>query len=112
MIMRIWHGMTLEEKKDEYFNYILDTGVKYYRAREGNLGVYVLMRVEDGKADFLLLSLWDSWESIRNFAGRDLEKAVYLFPLDREFLLEMEPKVRHYEILAGPWDVPDSIKRG
>jgi len=101
MIMRIWHGMTQEKRGDEYFEYIMKTGVKFYRAQEGNGGVFVLRQIKDGIADFLLLSLWDSPESIRKFSGPEIDKAVYDFPEDREFLLDMEPYVRHYDLLAG-----------
>lgn len=101
MIVRIWHGVTLESKSSEYFEYIMETGVKFYRSQQGNLGVSVLRQVKDGKADFLLLSLWDSADSIKRFAGPDIDKAVYQFPKDKEFLLEFEPSVRHYEVLAG-----------
>jgi len=101
MVMRIWHGVTLEEKSGKYFDYIMKTGVAFYRAQEGNLGVFVLRQIKDGKADFLLLSLWTSKEAIIKFAGLEIDKAVYNFPEDQEYLLEMEPYVRHYEILEG-----------
>jgi len=102
MIMRIWHGVTLESKGDAYFDYIMETGVKMYRSLEGNRGVYVLRRIKNGRAEFFLLSLWDSFDSIKKFAGPDIEKAVYCFPEDKDFLLEMEPNVIHYEVLEGP----------
>ena len=102
MIARIWHGITLESKGDEYFNYIMETGVKGYRSTEGNLGVYVMRRIRDGQAEFLLISLWDSFDAIRKFAGHDFEKAVYYYSNDKEFLLELEPNVAHYEVLASP----------
>ncbi len=100
--MRVWHGVTPEEKGDAYYAYILETGVKFYRSQKGNRGQFVLRRDREGKADFLLLSLWDSREAIRAFAGPDIDKAVYLFSRDAEFLLELEPDVRHYEVLTGP----------
>jgi hypothetical protein len=39
-------------------------------------------------------------EVIRNFAGRDVDKAKY-YPEDNDFLLEFEDKVRHYEVFAS-----------
>ena len=35
----------------------------------------------------------------REFSGPDYEKAVY-YPEDQNFLLELEPHVAHYELLA------------
>jgi len=38
--------------------------------------------------------------AIRRFAGEDYEKAHY-YPEDRDFLVELEPFVDHYEVIAG-----------
>jgi hypothetical protein len=60
----------------------------------------VLRRIEGDRAHFLTLSLWDSLESIKGFAGEDYECARY-YPEDERFLLEFEPVVRHYEYFEG-----------
>ena len=101
MIARIWRGFAREQDKDTYFDYLRKTGLKDYAAVPGNRGVWVLRRVANGKAEFTLISLWDSWDAIRTFAGPDYEKAVY-YPEDEQFLLEKEPNVTHYEVLASP----------
>ncbi len=101
MIVRIWHGRTPADEGDAYLDYLKRTGVTNYRATEGNRGVYVLRSSEHGVADFLLLSLWDSMDSVRAFAGDDPGKAVY-YPEDDAYLLEREPGVRHYEALIAP----------
>jgi hypothetical protein len=38
-------------------------------------------------------------ESIKEFAGEDVEKAKY-YPEDRDFLLEFESTVVHYEVVG------------
>lgn len=101
MIARVWRGVTREADGESYLNYLQETGVKDLRATDGNRGVYVFRRTEDGRAEFLLMSLWESLEAIRQFAGDDPEKAVY-YPRDSEFLLEMEPDVAHYDVLVEP----------
>jgi len=101
MIARFWRGVTPKSKADEYFAYLQKTGLKDYRTAEGNRGVYVFRRIENDQATFLLLSLWDSYEAIEKFAGPNYERAVY-YPEDSKFLLELEPNVTHYEILAQP----------
>ena len=99
MIARLWHGTTPASKADEYLNYLEATGLKDYRSVEGNRGVQVLRRVDADRAEFLLISLWDSFDAIRRFAGPEIEKAVY-YPEDKDFLLELEPNVVHYEVVA------------
>lgn len=101
MIARIWKGVVRETDKDTYYDYLRETGLSEYASTPGNRGVYALRRVKEGKCEFLLLTLWDSWEAIRAFAGADYEKAVY-YPEDKRFLLEMMPGVEHYEVLDQP----------
>lgn len=101
MIARIWHGVTDAAKSDEYLVYLNETGVPDYRATEGNRGVYVLRRVEDGRAHFLTVSFWESMERVKSFAGPNPERARY-YPEDEKFLLDFEPGVQHYEVVAGP----------
>jgi heme-degrading monooxygenase HmoA len=105
MIVRIWHGVTAYADSEAYLDYLSETGVPDYRATEGNLGVYVLRRIEDDRAHFLTVSFWESMGAIEGFAGSDPERARY-YPEDREFLLDFEPTVEHYEVLAGPGRVP------
>ncbi|MGB7294985.1 MAG: hypothetical protein WBC70_05290 [Candidatus Aminicenantales bacterium] len=100
MIMRIWHGVTETARSAGFFNYLMKTGVPWYRSLAGNRGVFVLRRVKEDKAEFLLLSLWESADSVRQFAGPDIDAAVYNFSEDINYLLELETRVAHYEILA------------
>jgi len=101
MIARTWHGAVPAEKADAYNDYLLETGVPDYEATPGNRGVYVLRRTEGDVAHFFLLTLWDSLDAIRAFAGDDAERARY-YPEDEAYLLELEPTVTHYDVLAAP----------
>lgn len=101
LIARVWEGVTPSSKADQYLDYLNTTGVPDYRATEGNQGVYVLRRIEGNRARFLLLTLWESFDAIKRFAGPDFEKARY-YPEDDKYLLEREPAVVHYEVVAEP----------
>jgi len=101
MIARTWHGVTQVSKADEYLDYLKRTGVAEYKKTQGNRGVYVLQRVDGDQAHFLLLTLWESEDAIKRFAGSEIEKAKY-YPEDEKFLLELEPNVTHYEVLVQP----------
>ena len=110
MIVRVWRGRTPATKADEYTGYLERTGVKDYRATPGNRGVQILRRIEDDEAEFLILSYWDSLDAIREFAGKRYERAVY-YPEDGDYLLEMEPRVRHYRLALGDPPVPSDDGR-
>lgn len=101
MIARTWHGMVPAKRADEYKAYLERTGLPDLRATPGNRGVWVLRRTEGDRTHFLLVSLWDSMDSIRAFAGDDVERARY-YPEDEAFLLELEPHVTHYDVIARP----------
>jgi len=101
MIARIWHGEVASERADEYLDHLNRTGVPDYRATEGNRGVHVLRRLNEDRAHFLAVSLWESMQKIEGLAGADPGKARY-YPGDERFLFHLDPAVGHYEIVVGP----------
>ncbi|MES1245312.1 MAG: hypothetical protein ABUT39_27160 [Acidobacteriota bacterium] len=101
MIARTWRGATRAEDADVYLEYLEKTGFSEYRATPGNRGVLGLRRVADGRAEFLLVTLWESEEAIRKFAGEDIERAVF-YPEDDRFLIEKGERVEHFEVVAWP----------
>ena len=105
MIARIWHGKTSSARADAYFKeYFLETGLADYQATPGNRGVAVLRRDQAGEADFLVLTLWESEDAIRKFAGNDIDRARY-YPQDTQYFEELEPNVAHYAVVI------DTLKR-
>lgn len=101
MIARIWHGAVEANRSDEYLKYLERTGLPDTQNTAGNQGTYILRRVEGDQAHFLFVSLWESMDSIRKFAGSDVDRARY-YPEDKEFLVELEPNVTHYEVAVRP----------
>lgn len=99
MIARIWQGKVSMENGDVFFGYIKKTGLPGLNETKGNLGVQIFRRDEDGVSNFLIISFWDSLESIRHFSGPDISKAR-LYPEDQKFLLKIEDPL-HYEVLIN-----------
>jgi heme-degrading monooxygenase HmoA len=97
MIARLWHGKTPVSRSDAYLAFLVRTGIPDYKKTPGNRGAQILMRREGEVAHFLLISMWESMEAIRGFAGPEPERAKY-YAEDPEYLLEMEPNVVHYEV--------------
>lgn len=97
-ITRIWHGMTKAEHADEYLKYVEETGMKEYRTVEGNLSAKLLRRIEGDTCHFLTVTEWNSYDSIKKFAGEDYQRAKY-YPEDKKFLLSFEEFVTHYETI-------------
>ncbi|GLW08485.1 antibiotic biosynthesis monooxygenase [Microtetraspora sp. NBRC 13810] len=99
MIMRTWRGWTRSEDADAYEGYLLRTGYADYTAVPGNRGACFTRREEDGRTEFLLTSLWDSWEAVRAFAGDEPGRAVF-YPEDDRYLVDRELTVGHYTVFA------------
>jgi heme-degrading monooxygenase HmoA len=100
MIARIWHGRTLTAKADEYERYLNASGVERMLKTDGNHGVEVLRKADGPRTDFVVISYWESIDAVKRFAGKDFEKAVIL-DRDREFLIEVEPNVLHYDVVRA-----------
>jgi heme-degrading monooxygenase HmoA len=100
VIARAWHGKTPREKADEYEKY-LSGAITKFPSIPGNLG-YQLMRIDGGPegaqyTEFQVISYWESTDAIHAYAGEDIRRTHDL-PRDREFLVDMEPSVRNYEL--------------
>lgn len=95
-IVRMWRGVIRTADTAEYVDYVERTGIEQYRETPGNRDAWTLTRdLPDGLTEIVTVSRWDSLESIRGFAGDDIEKAVY-YPEDDRFLIERDDTVRHY----------------
>ena len=96
-IMRLWHGEVAIEKADEYEKFMIERAAPDYGSVEGLMKLYFQRKNEENKAHFLLVTLWDSIESVKKFAGDNPEIAKY-YPEDDDFLLEKEEYVSMYEV--------------
>lgn len=97
VIARIWHGKTPTSKADEYLEFLQARAIPDYESAEGNLSAYVLRRIEGDEAHFLTLTFWESEAAIEAFVGSAIEVAKY-YTEDKDFLVEFEPEVTHYEV--------------
>lgn len=100
MIARTWRGWTAAADAERYLEYLEETGLTEYRETEGNLGALALRSVDGDRAEFLLVSFWESMEAVRKFAGDRPEVAVF-YPEDDRFLVDREDRVRHFEVVSG-----------
>jgi len=98
VIARIWQGTTLTSKADEYYDYLLEAGIKKIESIPGNLGAQVLRVTDGNNTEFTVISYWGSQDAIRKFAGNDMEK-VRPLPRDNEYLIKPETKVKHFEVM-------------
>ncbi len=96
-IMRLWHGEVAIEKADEYEKFMVEKAAPDYSSADGLLKLFFQRKNEKTKSHFLLVTIWDSLESIKQFAGAEPELAKY-YPEDDQFLLEKEKYTSMYEV--------------
>ncbi len=97
MIARLWHGRTRLSDADKYAEFMKVQAAPDYGSVDGLERLYFLRRDEGDVAHFLLVTLWDSISSVRQFAGVEPEKAKY-YPEDDDLLLEKEETSALYEV--------------
>jgi heme-degrading monooxygenase HmoA len=103
MIMRRWRGAVRPENAARYLEHQAETGIREYRETPGNRGVYVLSRPVGDLVEVITLSLWDSIEDVRRFAGDDPSVARF-YPGDDDLLAEKDMHADHYEVVDAQLD--------
>jgi quinol monooxygenase YgiN len=99
VVARHWRGWTSAADADRYVEYLNETGVRELRATAGNRGVQVWRRLGGERAEFVVVSFWESREAIRAFAGDEIDVARF-YPEDERFLVEREETCTHYDVAA------------
>ena len=99
MIVRMWHGRVPTSKAQAYREFLNRRAIPDYQSVIGNISVHILERQEGEVTHFITMTFWESIEVIKGFAGEEVEVAKY-YPEDKEFLLEFEPTVVHYEVVG------------
>jgi heme-degrading monooxygenase HmoA len=98
MITRLWRGRAeTTAKANAYVRHFTATVVPELKALDGHRGAWLLRREADGQTEFLAVTLWESLDSIRAFAGDDLDTAI-VEPEARAVLADFDDVARHYEV--------------
>jgi heme-degrading monooxygenase HmoA len=96
VITRIWHGRSKTEDAETYKQFVIETGVSDYKSIKWNLGCQIWQQQENDVAHIYTVSWWDSYKSIKQFAGEDYSKVKY-YEEDKQYLLKFEPEVQHFD---------------
>ena len=103
VIARWWKGWAATAADaDAYEELLSSTIFPWVRTFEGQEGAYLFRReLPAGEVEFATLTLWESWDAVRAFAGDDAETAVV--PEEaRAVLSRWDERSAHYELVEGP----------
>jgi len=98
MISRQWRGLAKPSHADKYIEHLRhDTFPKLQRIA-GFISGSILRRNIPNGVEFLIVTIWESIDAIKQFAGTDVETAIV--PLSvQEMMIDYDNRVRHYEIV-------------
>jgi heme-degrading monooxygenase HmoA len=98
MIVRAWRGCASPAHSSAYPEHFRRRVVPDLERIEGFLGASLLQQVRADEVEFLVLTRWQSMDSIRAFAGDKPEKAV-VEPDAVAALSSFDRTVQHYEVV-------------
>ncbi len=101
LILRMWKARSTVEKASHYIQHVTTRVFPALEAIDGHRGAYLLQRPVEEEIEIVVLTLWESMEAVRKFAGAESEKAV-VEPEARAVLTSFDRSVTHFEVVHGP----------
>jgi len=97
MIARTWSGMAAAATADAYYRHFTTKVVPHLKEIPGFRGAHLLRREANGQVEFIAITLWDSIETIKAFAGPNPDVAI-VEPEGRAALITFDGFARHHEV--------------
>lgn len=101
MIGRFWRGWATVENARAYEELFRKRILPGLRGIDGFVDAYVLRKDLEEEAEITTITLFESMEAIRAFAGEDPTRA-HVTPEARRLLSRFEDTVDHYNVVIAP----------
>ncbi len=101
--MRYWRGWATRENADAYEEIVSGTVLPHIASLElpGYRGAYLMRRELGDEIEFATITMFDSLDDVRAFAGDDYEQA-YVPAEARAVLKRFDERCAHYDTLLTP----------
>jgi heme-degrading monooxygenase HmoA len=96
VIARTWRGWTTRENADAYERFLRDSLVPQMRQLGGFCGANILRRDVADEVEFVTVTLFESLDAVRAFAGDEYEAPV-IEPEAARLLARYERRALHYD---------------
>jgi heme-degrading monooxygenase HmoA len=96
-VIRVWYGTSYSQYADKYARHVKEDICPLFSEMKGNLGAKVLRRDVREGVEFMVMTIWDSMESIKEFAKNDMEKAV-VAEIARPLFIRYDDHVSHFMV--------------
>ena len=97
-ILRMWTAQATEHNAPQYMDHAINKVFPALSKIEGHRGACLLRRIIGSTVEIVVLTLWQSIEAVRKFAGPQPEQAV-VEPEAKAVLMSYDDSVQHFEIL-------------
>jgi len=100
VIARCWSATATLEQAHAYVHHFKSAVVAELKRVQGYQGGQLLQREGANGVEIVVITFWDSLNSIESFAGHDIEHAVVAE--EAAMLLNtFDRRVKHYEVILG-----------
>jgi heme-degrading monooxygenase HmoA len=99
MIARFWSAQATRAHASSYADHLRNQVLPALRKVDGYSGAMLFEREVSDGVEIIVITLWRSLDSVREFAGADLEQAV-VNDEAAALLAEFDRRVRHYELVT------------
>jgi heme-degrading monooxygenase HmoA len=100
MIARTWKAQANLEHVKDYLAHFENNVFPELQEIEGFCGAYVMQKPAGDGVEIQVMTLWESMDAIRRFAGEQVERAV-VEPEAQAVLRSFDTTVSHHEVLAS-----------
>lgn len=101
MIARLWRGWTTPENGDAYETLLREHILPGIHRVDGFRGAYILRQDEQNEVAFVIMTLFESLDAVKGFAGADYTVPV-IEPEARKLLSRFESTAFHYDVKMAP----------
>jgi antibiotic biosynthesis monooxygenase (ABM) superfamily enzyme len=95
VVARTWQGWTARGDADAYERFLRDSLIPQMRQLDGFRGIHILRRDLGDEVEFVTVSMFESLDAVRAFAGDDYETPV-IEPEAERLLARYERQAAHY----------------
>jgi hypothetical protein len=108
MISRHWKGVARTERAEEYIEHLRTDTLPALAKIPGFVRASILTRDVDAGIEFQVVTMWASLDSIRTFAGTDVDvETAVVPPLVREMMVSYDVKTLHYTVVGVFEEIED-----
>ena len=98
MIVRAWKAEALSQNVEAYARHFREAVLPELEEISGHTGAYLLRRDTGTQVELVVLTLWESMDAVKRFAGVPPERAV-VEPAAQAVLERFDETVKHFEIV-------------